>query len=294
LPGLPRAVDAGAGRSAAGARMTRRELELELPARAENVAIVRHALAGLAEAMDMETDRVADLKTVVTEACMNVVIHAYEGEPGPLEVDAHRDEDLLVVVVRDQGAGIRPRPESRRQSLKMGLPLIAALSSSFEIRGGPGRGTQVTMRVVMSSNGDVPSPPPIETESGALAWGDGASMTMPAGALVSPVLSRIISLFAVRANFSVDRLSDAVLLGDAISAHAPAHFPAGTARVAVDAEGGVVSVRVGPLLDGAGARLIKAMKIPGMDASLEGLADRVKVEEQEGAEVLLVEIASER
>jgi serine/threonine-protein kinase RsbW len=274
--------------------MKARELELELPARAENVAIVRHALAGLAEAMDMEADRVADLKTVVTEACMNVVIHAYEGEPGPLEVNAHRDEELLVVVVRDQGAGIRPRPESRRQSLKMGLPLIAALSSSFEIRGGPGRGTEVTMRVAMASNGDVPSPPPIDTSAGALAWGDGASMTMPAGALVGPVLSRIISLFAVRANFSVDRLSDAVLLGDAISAHAPAHFPDGTARVMIDAEGGVVAVRVGPLVEGAGDRLVEAMRIPGMDASVEGRADRVKVEDQDGAEVLLVEIASER
>jgi serine/threonine-protein kinase RsbW len=274
--------------------MSRRELELALPARAENVAIVRHALAGLAEAMDMEPDRVADLKTVVTEACMNVVIHAYEGEPGPLEVDARRAEDLLVVVVRDQGAGIRPRPESRRQSLKMGLPLIAALSSSFEIRGGPGRGTEVTMRVAMSSNGDMPSPPPIETEAGAVAWGDGASMTMPAGALVGPVLSRIISLFAVRANFSVARLSAAVLLGDAISAHAPAHFPDGTAKVAVDVEGGVVAVRVGPLIGGGGDRLVRAMKIPGMDASLEGLADRVRVEEGDDGEVLVVEIASQR
>jgi serine/threonine-protein kinase RsbW len=272
--------------------VSERELELALPARAENVAIVRHALAGLAEAMDMEPDRVADLKTVVTEACMNVVVHAYDGEAGPLEVDAHRDGDLLVVVVRDQGAGIRPRPESRRQSLKMGLPLIAALSSSFEIRGGPGRGTEVTMRVAMVPNGHVSTPPPIETAAGAVAWGDGASMTMPAGALVGPVLSRIISLFAVRANFSVDRLSDAVLLGDAISARAPEHFPEGTAKVTVDAEGGVVAVRVGPLVGGAGARLVEAMKIPGMDASLEGLADRVKVEEQDGAEVLLVEISS--
>jgi serine/threonine-protein kinase RsbW len=271
--------------------VSERDLELALPARAENVAIVRHALAGLAEAMDMEADRVADLKTVVTEACMNVVIHAYEGEAGPLEVDARREARGLVIVVRDQGAGIRPRPESRRQSLKMGLPLIAALSSSFEIRGGPGRGTEVTMCISMSSNGDVPAPP-IETPVGTLAWGNGASISMPAGALVGAVLSRIISLFAVRANFSVDRLSDAVMLGDAISAHAPGHFPGGTANVVVDAKGGVVAVRVGPLVNGGGDELIRSMRIPGLDASLEGLADEVRVERDDGAEHLVVEISS--
>ena len=63
-------------------------LEMSLPARAENVAVVRHALAGLAEEIGMDEAGIADLKTVVTEACMNVVVHAYEGEPGPLEVEA--------------------------------------------------------------------------------------------------------------------------------------------------------------------------------------------------------------
>ena len=56
----------------------------------------------------MDPAQVADLKTVVTEACMNVVVHAYEDEPGPLEVSAYRDGDALVVTVRDRGAGIRP------------------------------------------------------------------------------------------------------------------------------------------------------------------------------------------
>ena len=52
-------------------------LQIRLPAKAENVAVVRHALAGLAEEIGMDEAGVADLKTVVTEACMNVVVHAY-------------------------------------------------------------------------------------------------------------------------------------------------------------------------------------------------------------------------
>src|SRR5699024_6191551 len=63
-------------------------LRLELPALSENVARVRSAVAERAEAYGLAAALVADLKTVVSEACANVVLHAYAGaaEPGPLEV----------------------------------------------------------------------------------------------------------------------------------------------------------------------------------------------------------------
>ncbi len=92
----------------------------------------------------MERAEIADLKTVVTEACMNVVVHAYEGEEiGPLEVDAWPEDGDLVVTVRDYGSGIRPLADVERRSLRLGLPLIAALTSSFEISGGRGGGTEI-------------------------------------------------------------------------------------------------------------------------------------------------------
>lgn len=260
------------------------ELRLVLPAEAKNVGVVRHALAGLAEALGMDPGRIGDLKTVVTEACMNAVVHAYDEHPGALEVDAIREPGALVVVVRDQGGGIRPRAENARQSLRMGLPLIAALSSSFELSGAPGKGTVVTMRLTLSENGAEPAPSPVEQVD------PGAAMTMPAGALVGPVLSRVISIFAVRADFSVDRLSDAVLLGDAVSSHVEEYFPDGTANVVVDEVDGVVSVRVGPLLPGAGERLLERMRIPQIDASVERLADSVRVERDGDDERVVIEI----
>ena len=67
------------------------------------------------------------------------------------------------------------------------------------------------------------------------------------------MLSRVISMFAARADLSVDELSDAVLLSDAISAQGPEGFPDGTARIAVSEEDGAFNVRVGPLADGGGA-----------------------------------------
>ena len=78
---------------------------------------------------------------------MNVVVHAYDDEPGPLEVEAFAEDGGLTVVVRDFGAGIRPSPDIERPSLRIGLTLIAALSSSFEISGGLERGTEIRMHL---------------------------------------------------------------------------------------------------------------------------------------------------
>src|ERR1700754_1495831 len=98
-------------------------LEMSLPANAENVAVVRHALAGLAESIGMDEPGIADLKTVVTEACMNVVVHAYpDGQPGPLEIEAVAEDEGLTVAVRDHGMGIRPRTDGadgERSSLRL-------------------------------------------------------------------------------------------------------------------------------------------------------------------------------
>lgn len=107
------------------------DLELKLPARAENVAVVRHAFGGLGDALNVDDQRLSDIKLAVTEACTNVVIHAYDGATGPLEVDAILAGRRLTIVVRDRGRGMIPRPDS--PGLGLGLPLIATLSESLEL-----------------------------------------------------------------------------------------------------------------------------------------------------------------
>jgi anti-sigma regulatory factor (Ser/Thr protein kinase) len=108
------------------------DLELKLPARAENVAVVRHAFGGLAEVVDLDEQTLADIKLAITEACTNVVIHAYDdGDEGDLEVDASLDGTSLTVVIRDSGRGIVPRPDS--PGLGLGLPLIATLTETLEL-----------------------------------------------------------------------------------------------------------------------------------------------------------------
>jgi serine/threonine-protein kinase RsbW len=119
------------------------EFELILPARAENVALVRHALRGFAEEAEVDDDLLADMTLAVTEACANVVVHAYRTVEGTLEVSAQRDERGLTVLVRDRGGGMAPRIDS--PGLGLGLPVIAAVADQVEIRPADSGGTEVCM-----------------------------------------------------------------------------------------------------------------------------------------------------
>jgi serine/threonine-protein kinase RsbW len=108
------------------------DMELALAARAENIAIVRHALGGFGEAFAVPEPKLSDIRLAVTEACANVVVHAYpNGHDGPMEVVASMDDDSLTVLVRDWGRGIRPRPDS--PGLGLGLSLIAALAETVQL-----------------------------------------------------------------------------------------------------------------------------------------------------------------
>jgi serine/threonine-protein kinase RsbW len=263
-------------------------IHLSVPARAENVALVRHAVAGFAEALGMDDVRVGDLKTVVTEASMNVVVHAYDGADGPLEVDVEADPEGVTVTVEDHGAGIRPRAELERTTLRLGLTLIAALSETFEIAGGTDRGTRIRMRMPLAAVDDraevptEPDTPDVESH--------GAEMAIDSPELVAPVLSRVISVLAARSGFSVDRLSDAMLLGDALSASIPDGFANGSTKLAVEDGDGTIDVRVGPMKDGAGDKVREDLELPGIGGSLENLADRVSVENGDDGEFLAIRV----
>lgn len=261
---------------------------MSLPARAENVAVVRHALAGLAEQLGMDPATAADLKTVVTEACMNAVVHAYPiDSPGPLEVEALPEGGGLTVVVRDFGSGIQPRPEVERPSLRIGLALIAALSSSFEIKGGVDRGTEIRMHLLLAAEGDRDG-----DASAAPEVGEGTELRVDSPELLAPVLGRTLTALAARHQVTLDRISDAVLLSDAISAGAPSGFGDGRVQLHVlDGPEGV-RLRVGPMPSGGAARLRDSLAVPVLERSLAALADELRVEEGEEGDFLVLGISA--
>ncbi|MEX2106436.1 MAG: ATP-binding protein [Solirubrobacterales bacterium] len=265
---------------------------MSLPARAENVSVVRHALAGLADRIGMDELGIGDLKTVVTEACMNVVVHAYPTDhPGPLEVEAFPEASGLTVVVRDYGMGIQPRPDVDRPSLRIGLTLIAALSQSFEIKGGVDRGTEIRMHLALEAredgdgrDGAKRAPMPPSTERTELQVGSPE--------LVAPILSRALSALAARRQISVDRISDAMLLSDAISAGAPQGFGDGYVRLSIVDRAEGVELRVGPMESGGAERLRSSLELPELGGSLESLADELGVDRDGDGDYLVVRIAA--
>jgi serine/threonine-protein kinase RsbW len=119
------------------------DLELTLPARPENVAVARHAIGGFADVLEVPDQTLADVKLAVTEACTNVVVHAYPHGEGPMGLRASVDDGLLRVVVVDEGRGILPRADS--PGLGLGLPLIATLAESLELGSGVNEETEVRM-----------------------------------------------------------------------------------------------------------------------------------------------------
>jgi anti-sigma regulatory factor (Ser/Thr protein kinase) len=125
-------------------------LSLNFEAQAENVAEARAAVADLGEALGMEEPALGDLKTILTEACTNVVRHAYPRGKGRFEVEAFPVEGELEIVVRDFGAGLRPTLHREDTSMRIGLGLISQMSSFFEIGAGSRGGTVVRMRLPLS------------------------------------------------------------------------------------------------------------------------------------------------
>jgi serine/threonine-protein kinase RsbW len=127
------------------------DMELALTARAENIVIVRHALGGLGEAFGVPEPKLSDIRLAVTEACANVVVHAYpDDQEGEMEVVASMDEDerALTVLVRDWGRGIRPRSDS--PGLGLGLSLIAALAESVQLGHDSREHTEVRMTFALT------------------------------------------------------------------------------------------------------------------------------------------------
>ena len=131
------------------AATTMPDIELALPARAANIAVVRHAFGAIGEAFAVDEETLSNIRLAVTEACTNVVVHAYpDDREGPLEVLATLREEKLEVVVRDEGPGIAPRADS--PGLGLGLPLIASLTESVQLGRDQAERTEVRMTFPLS------------------------------------------------------------------------------------------------------------------------------------------------
>jgi serine/threonine-protein kinase RsbW len=262
-----------------GAGMSSPHIRLALVNRPENVSVIRELLSGVAEALDIAASQLNDIKTAVSEAANNVVLHAYDGAAGPLVLEVLVQTDAVVITVRDAGGGIRPHPVPDDDVIQgIGLAVIQALTQRVEFRGAAESGTEVEMTFALEQ--ELPDrltrrePAPLEqfTPAGETV------ISMAPRILFAPVLGRLIGALAVRADFSVDRLADAQLVTDALAC-------AGTddcgerLTLSVDAQRHRLDLRVSGLeAAGAQTRSFPGSDFAGVGAIVEKLADQVETE----------------
>lgn len=134
-------------RDAPGDRMTADppDVELTLPAQAESVALARHLVRGLVDVLGWSDERRTDISIAVTEACTNVVLHAYPDGGGIYEVLAWAEPERLAVTVRDYGRGISPHLPSAAAGLGLGLPLMLAIGEEVSFASNGNGVTEVRM-----------------------------------------------------------------------------------------------------------------------------------------------------
>lgn len=231
-------------------------VKLELDSRPESLVLVRGMLVGVADLLGFDPELLRNLKIGVSEACNNVVLHAYDGEPGPLAVGLEIAPDGVEAMVRDWGRGIRTVARSDDR-IHVGLAVISALADRAQFVRAPDGGTEVRMAFTGRRGIHALEPAP-DSEAGEPVAvelsGDAIATLSPAG-LLAGVLARVATALAAHAHFSLDRFCDVYLVTDAVAAYAEASAVGDRLNFAIAARNRRLELTVGPFRAGSGLQL---------------------------------------
>jgi len=268
-------------------------VRLELDSRPETLTLIRGVLAGVAELIGLDPELLDDLKTAVSEACNNVVMHAYEGKTGPLSVRMYIEPEAIEVVVADQGAGLPPLAPADETIGGVGLSVIRALAGQADFRARPEGGTEVRMTFAGQRNGQplfhLPTGTGPDEHDASWLSGDAVVSLSPIS-LLAGVLGRVARALAARARFSLDRFSDVYLVTDAIAAHAGRAAKGGRMSFAIATGAQRLELTIGPFVDGSGSQLRHQAPDYSAASALTMLSDELEVRplHADGGELLFV------
>ncbi len=130
-------------------------VSLDFPSRSANEGFARTAAACFAAQLDPTLEELNDIKTAVSEAVTNAIVHAYPDTIGKvcMKLRIHSDNSLEIVV-RDWGVGIADMEQARtpmfttggEERAGMGFTIMESFMDTLRLRSVPGKGTTVTMR----------------------------------------------------------------------------------------------------------------------------------------------------
>ena len=130
-------------------------MTLEFPSKSANEAFARGAVACFAAQLDPSLEELADVKTAVSEAVTNCIVHAYPDELGLITLRCRILKDnVLDIVVKDKGIGISDVEQAKKPMFTtggsersgMGFTIMESFMTTFELTSEPGKGTTVHMR----------------------------------------------------------------------------------------------------------------------------------------------------
>ena len=137
-----------------GAMKSSDYIKMEFQSRSINESFARATVACFAARLDPTLEELADIKTAVSEAVTNCIVHAYPGEIGDIWLRAKIvDEGTIEIMVRDNGVGIPDVNKAREPMFStggddrsgMGFTIMESFMDKVKVRSALGRGTSVTM-----------------------------------------------------------------------------------------------------------------------------------------------------
>ena len=130
-------------------------MTLEFPSKASNEAFARSAVACFAAQMDPTLEELGDIRTAVSEAVTNCIVHAYPDGLGTISLRCRILKDnILDIVIKDKGVGIEDLEKARKplfttggaERSGMGFTIMDSFMTGFTVTSKPGKGTTVHMR----------------------------------------------------------------------------------------------------------------------------------------------------
>lgn len=130
------------------------EMKLEFISKATNEAFARITIAAFASQLDPTIEELADIKTAVSEAVTNCIIHAYENRQGIIKINAKLKDNEIIIQISDNGKGIEnvdiakeplytTKPNLERSG--MGFTIMESFMDSMKVESIVGLGTKVTL-----------------------------------------------------------------------------------------------------------------------------------------------------
>ena len=140
------------------------EMEIRFDSRSANEGFARVAVASFMTQLNPTVEEVADVKTAVSEAVTNAIIHGYDSEHEKVSIRCRIEDNVLSVEVSDRGCGIKDieeamqpmytsKPEQDRSG--MGFAFMEAFMDSVEVESEPGKGTRVKMKKTVGKGREI-------------------------------------------------------------------------------------------------------------------------------------------